>query len=82
MKLDQYLSETQKKPSVFAAEIGVAPSTITRLLKGERSPRLDLISLIQRHTEGKVTANDFLEPLTPDRFDEAFGNSATKVAAE
>lgn len=61
MKLEQYLSETKKRPSVFAAEIGVAPSTITRLLKGERSPRLDLIALIQRGSEGKVTANDFID---------------------
>jgi transcriptional regulator with XRE-family HTH domain len=61
MKLEQYLSETNKKPSVFATEIGVAPSTITRLLKGERSPRLDLIALIQKGSEGKVTANDFLD---------------------
>jgi transcriptional regulator with XRE-family HTH domain len=61
MKLDQYLSETNKRPSAFAAEIGVAPSTITRLLKGERSPRLDLIALIQKGSDGKVTANDFLD---------------------
>ncbi len=59
MKLETYLSQNDIKPSAFAAEIGVAPSTITRLIKGERSPRLDLIMLIRDKTGGKVTADDF-----------------------
>lgn len=64
MKLAQYLSQNEIKPSVFAAEIGVAPSTITRLIKGERSPRLDLIRLIREKTGGAVTADDFMsEPV-------------------
>lgn len=72
MKLETYLSENQIKPTAFAAEIGVAPSTITRLLKGERSPRLDLIMLIKEKTGGQVTADDFFEPLTAENFDAAF----------
>lgn len=59
MKLARYLSENEIKPSAFAAEIGVAPSTITRLIKGERSPRIDLIMLIREKTGGKVTLDDF-----------------------
>lgn len=66
MTLDQWLFENKIKPSVFAAEIGVAPSTITRLLKGERSPRLDLIAAIQRKTEGAVTAEDFMGQASPE----------------
>lgn len=62
MKLEQYLTEQGIKPSAFAAEIGVAPSTITRLVKGERSPRLDLIMLIREKTGGAVTADDFFAP--------------------
>jgi predicted transcriptional regulator len=68
MTLEKYLSDAGMKPSSFAAELGVPASTITRLLKGERSPRLDLIGRIQTATAGKVTANDFLAPApTPER---------------
>lgn len=60
MKLEQYLFDQKIKPSVFASEIGVAPSTITRLLKGERTPRLKLVSAIKEKTGGAVTADDFM----------------------
>ena len=61
MKLERYLRENEIKPSTFAAEIGVAPSTITRLIKGERSPRIDLILLIRDKTAGQVTIDDFID---------------------
>jgi transcriptional regulator with XRE-family HTH domain len=79
MKLETYLTQNQIKPSSFAAEIGVAPSTITRLLKGERSPRLDLIMLIKEKTGGLVTAEDFHEPLTPERFDHMMTSMGVRV---
>lgn len=59
MKLETYLSERDMKPSAFAAEIGVAPSTITRILRGERSPGLDLVMRILRATDGKVGVEDW-----------------------
>ncbi len=59
MKLETYLSERDMKPSAFAAEIGVAPSTITRILRGERSPGLDLVMRILRATDGKVSVEDW-----------------------
>lgn len=59
MKLDTYLSERNIKPSAFAAEIGVAASTITRVLKGERSPGFDLVMKIQHGTRGKVKPSDW-----------------------
>lgn len=65
MTLEQYLSERNIKPSAFAAEIGVAASTITRIMNGERSPGLELLALIRDKTGGAVTPNDFLPPLTP-----------------
>lgn len=80
MKLETYLTENNIRPSVFAAEIGVAPSTITRLIKGERSPRLDLIMLIKEKTGGAVTAEDFFETFTSDRFDEMVGAPAPEAA--
>lgn len=54
-------SETGTKPSAFAAEIGVAPSTITRIIRGERSPGLNLVMIIQRATGNKVCAEDWYE---------------------
>jgi transcriptional regulator with XRE-family HTH domain len=60
MKLETFLSERNKKPSVFAAEIGVSPSTITRILRGERSPGLDLVMRINAATKGKVKPSDWL----------------------
>ncbi|MCZ7974401.1 helix-turn-helix transcriptional regulator [Agrobacterium salinitolerans] len=62
MKLDQYLTDNKIKPVAFAASIDVAPSTITRILKGERTPRIDLIAKIKAATGGLVTADDWMEP--------------------
>lgn len=42
------------------SDIGVAPSTITRILKGERSPGLDLMAKIKAGTRGRVKAEDWL----------------------
>ncbi len=60
MTLAEYLKSKDIRPSVFAAEIGVAPSTITRLLNGERSPGLPLIKLSRDKTGGQVSADDFM----------------------
>jgi transcriptional regulator with XRE-family HTH domain len=60
MTLAEYLKMKEIKPSVFAAEIGVAPSTITRLLNGERSPGLPLVKLIRDKTKGEVSPEDFM----------------------
>lgn len=70
MTLEQYLTDRKIKPSVFAAEIGVAASTITRVMSGERSPGLELLTLIRDKTGGAVTPNDFLPPLTPEKLDQ------------
>lgn len=60
MKLADYLDKHKIRPSVFAATIGTPASTITRLLKGERSPGVDLLAKIADATKGRVTPNDFL----------------------
>lgn len=61
MTLEQYLKEKELKPSAFAAEIGVAPSTITRLLKGERGIGLKVLRAVSEGTGGAVTADDFFQ---------------------
>jgi predicted transcriptional regulator len=60
MKLEQYLKENDIKPVAFAASIDVAPSTITRILRRERTPQIDLIAKIKAATRGQVTMEDFL----------------------
>lgn len=60
MKLEQYLTNNSIKPVAFAASIDVAPSTITRIIRGERLPRIDLVEKIKRATGGEVTLEDFL----------------------
>ncbi len=60
MKLATYLHENDIKPVAFAALLDVAPSTITRILRGERTPRIDLIAKIKVATGGKVDAEDWM----------------------
>ena len=45
-KLANHLSETGKKPAQLAKELDVEPSTITRILRGERRPSPDLAKRI------------------------------------
>ncbi|NSZ73307.1 helix-turn-helix transcriptional regulator [Agrobacterium tumefaciens] len=72
MKLEQYLTQNNIKPVAFAASIDVAPSTITRIVKGERTPRIDLIAKIKAATGGLVTMEDWMQPLTSERLDAMF----------
>jgi plasmid maintenance system antidote protein VapI len=60
MTLEQYLSWKNLRPTAFAAELGVPSSTITRILRGERSPGLRLMVQISEKTAGAVTPNDFV----------------------
>lgn len=63
MKLEQYLTDNQIKPVAFAMAIGVAPSTITRIIRGERSPGIELIAKIKSATDGRVDFEDWLSTL-------------------
>lgn len=60
MKLAAYLNREQISPSAFAETLGVAPSTITRLIKGEREPGLKLALAIRDKTRGDVTPDDLV----------------------
>lgn len=67
MDLAAYLSERNIKPATFAGEIGVPPSTITRILRGERDPRGATIRKIVAGTGGKVSAADLIaQPAEPE----------------
>jgi transcriptional regulator with XRE-family HTH domain len=63
-KLANHLSETGKKPAQLAQELGVEPSTITRILKGERRPSPDLAKRISDATGVPIV--DLLYPASPE----------------
>ncbi|WHQ72556.1 helix-turn-helix domain-containing protein [Methylorubrum extorquens] len=60
MDLPAYLAERQITPTAFAGEIGVPPSTIHRIIRGERDPRGATIRKIVAGTAGKVTATELI----------------------
>jgi transcriptional regulator with XRE-family HTH domain len=58
--LRRYLEENDESLSAFAVRIGKAPSTLTRVLSGERNPSIGLAREIEKGTAGKVTAAEFM----------------------
>jgi DNA-binding transcriptional regulator YdaS (Cro superfamily) len=59
--LTRYLRDTGTNLSGLAAAMGKSPSTLTRPLKGERNPSVGLARAVERVTNGKVTAAEFIE---------------------
>ncbi len=68
MKLNTYLSERGISYSAFAAEIGRAVSTVSRLARDETRPDWATMRRIVAATDGAVGPEDFLnlEPLEPE----------------
>lgn len=60
MDLAAYLTKHKINAAAFAAEIGVPPSTITRILRGERDPRSATIRKIIAGSKGEITAADLI----------------------
>lgn len=48
--LRNHLEKSGKRPAAFARELGVTPSTITRILRGERKPSVELARRISKAT--------------------------------
>src|SRR5579862_927567 len=62
MILKKYLARENLKPAAFAARIGVSPSTVSRFLRRERRPSLDLMRKIAEATDGEVAdLQDFID---------------------
>jgi transcriptional regulator with XRE-family HTH domain len=61
MKLSAWLSAHSLTRSEFARGIGVGPSTITRIINGEREPSGRLMATIHHFTGGEVTVSDFYD---------------------
>lgn len=58
MTLADYLSQHRITQAAFAARVGVAPSTITRICRGQTRPGAPLVTAIVRETAGAVLPND------------------------
>lgn len=58
--LGTFTEQAGESPSSVANRIGVAPSTVTRPLKGERPANTDLALEVERATGGRLTAESFL----------------------
>ncbi|WAJ27572.1 helix-turn-helix domain-containing protein [Antarcticirhabdus aurantiaca] len=61
MKLSTYLAQHELSPAAFAVRVGVPASTISRILNGQRTPRLETIAKIAAVTDGAVSVSDFVE---------------------
>lgn len=70
--LTEYLERTGTSLSGFALRMGKSPSTLLRALNGERNPSVKLAKLVERTSDGEVTASQFLNTClsavpTPER---------------
>jgi transcriptional regulator with XRE-family HTH domain len=63
MKLSEYLKREDISASKLAEKIAAPPSTITRVLRGERVPSLPLMRRIAQATNNEVSSlDDFVLP--------------------
>ena len=60
MNLHDHLIETGQTESQFGERIGTSQSAVSKYRRGTRVPRPKIMAAIIRETEGKVTANDFV----------------------
>ena len=90
LALKKWLVANDKTPQELAAALGLDHSTIYRLLKGDRLPRLEIAFVIEYYTKGEVTPESFLK-LTPRGYLQQFranarqaksGRSAAKSAGD
>lgn len=66
MKLDQYLSARKLTDAAFAAIVGMSQSQVNRLRRGLSQPSWETVAVIERATDGKVCASDFLPAPTKE----------------
>lgn len=59
MNISDYLSQTSKKSTEFAKELGVTHSAVSKWCKGKTTPSKATMQLIKHITGGLVTADDF-----------------------
>ena len=60
MPLAEWIRGKGRTQRAVARQLGVSPSTLSRLLKGERSPSASLMRRVFELTEGQVTPSDLV----------------------
>ena len=63
MKLDAYMKAQELDDAAFAARIGRDRTTVYRLRAGITKPDWDTVIKIREETEGRVSAEDWLEAI-------------------
>ncbi|MEZ5648169.1 MAG: helix-turn-helix transcriptional regulator [Alphaproteobacteria bacterium] len=61
MRLRAYLRLHGLSELAFAEQIGVASTTINRLVRGKTRPSFDLVQRIYEATQGAITPNDLFD---------------------
>lgn len=67
MKLKDYLTTYSIGQSKLSRILGVSQAHVSNILKGRKSPSIQLIKRIREATKGKVTADDLLNSEAPSR---------------
>lgn len=60
MNLGRYLSDNNLTDAAFAGLVGMSQSQINRLRRGLSQPSWETVALIERVTNGEVSASDFM----------------------
>lgn len=60
MDVERYFERTGDTKHKLSQRVGCSPTTITRSLKGQRSPSLGLARRIEAATDGKISAVEFM----------------------
>lgn len=58
MNLKEYFEESGIRMDWFARKIGITPASIYNICSGKHEPSLSLATLIEEHTDRKVTCWD------------------------
>ena len=61
MRLDNWLKKENQTKAWFARRIGVATSTIVRIIGEDRAPTHQIMERIIQGTGGEVLPNDFFD---------------------
>jgi transcriptional regulator with XRE-family HTH domain len=78
MTLQKYLESRGMLPADLAAELGLYPSTLYRILSGQRGPSLELAFVIEQYTNGKVKAESFL-PIDAEEMLKSYRDRRDKI---
>ena len=60
MRLDKWITLVRTSNRQLAKKLNVSSTTVSRWIKSKRFPKVSELILIERITEGAVTANDFV----------------------